>query len=1370
MSETTQYRDQIKLTFGREADWISINPTLLIGEGACILDDSTLRPKGFTFGNGILSFDALPIMLFEPPAGDSVYTEAQIDAFLSVIDGRLDALEISAGQLSSITLDLEAVEEDIVDLSAKIDPTATSSNYLASLSKVAELIDAAVDAIDTAPEFTTAQQNALDSGVTAEGLVQTASSISGLSTEKANKITGIYTNIPTLVEEGSGYSPYSRCTVNGVQGFITSVGANGRLLHDGIILLQTETSSSAATPVTVISQHGSGATATVNSSYSAHRDLSSVQQYLRALIDLVGNTNISKGKIDNLLRVIQGGETIPLYLPDSIRYVDASFSGIEQGLQFAPFTTGSAALDSFGPATAASPNVEAGVINFAAGTYSEALTITHSADKTILGQDLSHQDKTVIQSVAIGTGSSNIGIKNLSISQSLTVAGQGNNYISNVTVTGATSVNCPSFSFFENCSFFENVTVVSGDVEFNNCDFYGHALIVSSGATVVVNNCINLSVTVAESASYIHLAGSLLLTDDITYALSVSPSATFVGLYSGSATDATHAYAPINIPAGVPSALGLFVFDEDSSILPNDANRVSGDGISGRQIAVGARQGEEEGYVSDSTYLDKHLDAISAALKTIVSDSGSGTVTDVDIEPGTANGTIAIAVMTPEGTTAKDAIEVPGLGSAAFTDSSAYATAEQGNLASSAYQKDVAGIPKTDLAADIGTSLDKADSAEQTANKKTTISDESDTNYPTVGAVKRAVLDPLQTIQSHLPTLGTEGTDGGTLATIAKARELAEATIARLLMPAASGVFVFDDWDALTTATNFYYQGTTTDPAEGDIATYKDEIIDEGETISYEKRAQFDGENWAYRETLGLEFTSEQQAALNSGVTADFVTNTGTKLTDVEGVAGDKQDKIAAGTNSDILVAPVTLGDAPRTVTKLTSVREADSADASIVTEAAVRAAIDTAVSPKLTQPTSPTAGSAFLKLKADGNAEIDENTYLTETSAEGTYLKTADANFQPKIASGTNELLKAPASDGGAPDTMDVLTEVSEDPSDDNVLTEKAVINKIKEVAPAKDVDGDLAVPTLNTVAGGEVGQLPVSRDGGTAAAADDILLTDHAIKNKINSLMVTTKSISLPDPLQQSALDSIPLKSNTVYFSPDFAIAGTLDTVEYYPVLQGVTIAEDVYSNVSISAGEQSKTASAPNFPSLANIDSLYFVLTNDWNNKKFNNSNLNLYLPRAVQVEKLAFNKSIVTILHSSARAYSEGGTFPGTSSFIFKDTTAVIELDREIAAQNEIEIEAVNSIIHAHGETDLEFTNTGGAPSATVYLHGNAKISSVLAVNNLVVYICADAAAGDRVPATGNQPAFVVDLRNGDPLAALTTALATLNATFETIIGE
>lgn len=71
-----------------------------------------------------------------------------------------------------------------------------------------------------------------------------------------------------------------------------------------------------------------------------------------------------------------------------------------------------------------------------------------------------------------------------------------------------------------------------------------------------------------------------------------------------------------------------------------------------------------------------------------------------DITTGGANGTISVK---------GSDVKVKGLGSAAYTEISAYASAAQGAKADTAYQKPVAGIPLTDLAARVYTQAEVDD-------------------------------------------------------------------------------------------------------------------------------------------------------------------------------------------------------------------------------------------------------------------------------------------------------------------------------------------------------------------------------------------------------------------------------------------------------------------------------------------------------------------------------------------------------------------------------------------------------------------------------------------------------------------------------------
>lgn len=96
--------------------------------------------------------------------------------------------------------------------------------------------------------------------------------------------------------------------------------------------------------------------------------------------------------------------------------------------------------------------------------------------------------------------------------------------------------------------------------------------------------------------------------------------------------------------------------------------------------------------------LEARVDAAAAGgVQSVNGKTGS-----ITIATGTSNGSIKVG----------DAdVAVKGLGTAAYTASTAYATAAQGTKADSAYQKPSTGIPATDLATTVQTSLNKADAA-----------------------------------------------------------------------------------------------------------------------------------------------------------------------------------------------------------------------------------------------------------------------------------------------------------------------------------------------------------------------------------------------------------------------------------------------------------------------------------------------------------------------------------------------------------------------------------------------------------------------------------------------------------------------------------
>lgn len=116
--------------------------------------------------------------------------------------------------------------------------------------------------------------------------------------------------------------------------------------------------------------------------------------------------------------------------------------------------------------------------------------------------------------------------------------------------------------------------------------------------------------------------------------------------------------------------------------------------------------------------------------------SVNGLKGDVAIASGTANGTITVF---KAGSLNRQDIAVTGLKSAAYTESSAYATAAQGAKADTAYQKPSTGIALGDMSDSIKTSLSRANSS----ISNITVVNESNVS---IGAVE--VSDPVDNIRT----------------------------------------------------------------------------------------------------------------------------------------------------------------------------------------------------------------------------------------------------------------------------------------------------------------------------------------------------------------------------------------------------------------------------------------------------------------------------------------------------------------------------------------------------------------------------------------------------------------------------------------------
>lgn len=126
------------------------------------------------------------------------------------------------------------------------------------------------------------------------------------------------------------------------------------------------------------------------------------------------------------------------------------------------------------------------------------------------------------------------------------------------------------------------------------------------------------------------------------------------------------------------------------------------------EVAATAKSGAEATAQGLINGLDVTDTAVAGSYVSAVSETDGKISVSREVLPtyalatGSANGTVAF-----NGTD----VAVKGLGSAAYTEAGAYATAAQGQKADTAYQKPSTGIAKSDLEASVQTSLGKADAA-----------------------------------------------------------------------------------------------------------------------------------------------------------------------------------------------------------------------------------------------------------------------------------------------------------------------------------------------------------------------------------------------------------------------------------------------------------------------------------------------------------------------------------------------------------------------------------------------------------------------------------------------------------------------------------
>ena len=827
--------------------------------------------------------------------------------------------------------------------------------------------------------LTDEQKAALNSGVTEEVVAQVPETrelldktvedlgeLSGKVADDSTKLENLsdsaaryvsaYKNVAKVISSGAGYSLYEKVTVGtAIKGFVTEVTKQGNLVS--VFLLDTENDISTEEPLGIYSKGGSGATCTVESSALVY-GLRELDRYHRQLTEIYSNYNLPRGESDDKLKLVRNGNLTAIFIPETLKYVDASYTGAEEGLEFAPYRTGQSALASF-------TSDQSGTIMYSAGAYPETLAFEGKLRKAAVGYAIGSRCSTSIERVTIDRNSENIGLRDLKINTYFEIANGRLIYGDNLTVDGRAEIISGDVAYFTHCTFNGSVNVGAGTVEFDCCSFGKNSeLIVRAGATVIIRACTDVHPNIQTRGTYLHISGSLSPQEGQTFALVASTGATFVGLFNGVALNAVNDYAPISISASVKYALGTFLCDLSKSQLPLDTYRQAYDGLNSRQVYVGAKQGDEEGYETTSPYLNAHLSQISAVLKFVSDRIVDGAIDRVELEGGTLPGSVTLVCYKgkTEVSTSKDVI-VTGLKSAAFTDTTDYATAAQGQVAESAYQLPTGGVPEAHLAEAVRTKLNEA---EKVANKTTEISASStDDQYPTAKSVYTGIRIKLDELLTRVPTKEGNSEVNNMLVTEKRVKELASGYGRSLTATSTStgNAGAFASFGDLTRADVFWYgqkqiYRSKGELQEADKASYFrfTVVTDGGETKSYDtvqalweavyqgskeleslqegidylkvlSVANFTGDTWGWYTDSATNLGVDEFAALTSRVTLELVKvlngsedgyyheADGKSIIDfwkegksLKEVIEGKQDRIPAGANGDLLTYSGTAG------------------------------------------------------------------------------------------------------------------------------------------------------------------------------------------------------------------------------------------------------------------------------------------------------------------------------------------------------------------------------------------------------------------------------------------------------------------------------
>ena len=267
------------------------------------------------------------------------------------------------------------------------------------------------------------------------------------------------------------------------------------------------------------------------------------------------------------------------------------------------------------------------------------------------------------------------------------------------------------------------------------------------------------------------------------------------------------------------------------------------------------------------------------------------------------------------------------LRSAADTALQASITALQNTL-NGKYEKPVGGIPATDLASAVQTSLGKADTALQsisssdvttalgftpynatnpngytkvessTTNGNIKINGTETTVYTLPSNV--ATSSDITTVQNDINAVSGRVTtiEGKIPAQASSSNQLADKNFVNSSINAFAAYYItknaagdpFATKAELTSATTFYSGGVVRTPTTNDYCiVLADESKQSSTGVDPTTRYSYQGSQWEYQYTVNdTPLTAAQLAALNSGITSTLVTQITTNQTDIAG----KQDKI----------------------------------------------------------------------------------------------------------------------------------------------------------------------------------------------------------------------------------------------------------------------------------------------------------------------------------------------------------------------------------------------------------------------------------------------------------------------------------------------